>query len=116
MRKRFYATYAEEETDPTKRQDTLKHAFSRALKNAQDRSLIGAAVRTNGQPVVWMAGGTGTGLNPLSQKGRCPDHRGVWDGSIRSDLKPSDRYVRPQMEHVVPNYPVCPACPRPCPV
>jgi len=56
VRSVFYATYTEAEDDPAKRQDKLKHAFSRSLKAAQERKLIGAATLPNGQCLIWMTG------------------------------------------------------------
>lgn len=59
VRKRFYATYADGEEDKKKRQDRLKHAFQRALSQAQQRDIIRTQHSETGQDLMWLAGQAG---------------------------------------------------------
>jgi hypothetical protein len=54
VRDRFYATYAEDEEDTTKRQAKLQKAFVRALADAQHRGIIRIMRTEGGQTMVWL--------------------------------------------------------------
>ena len=54
VRDRFYATYAEDEKDTTKRQANLQKAFVRALAEAQKRGVIKVMRSAGGQTMLWL--------------------------------------------------------------
>ena len=54
IRDRFYATYAEDEKDTTKRQANLQKAFVRALAEAQKRGVIKVMRSAAGQTMLWL--------------------------------------------------------------
>ena len=54
IRDRFYATYAEDEKDTTKRQANLQKAFVRALAEAQKRGVIKVMRSAGGQTMLWL--------------------------------------------------------------
>jgi hypothetical protein len=54
IRDRFYATYAEAEEDPARRQAKVQKAFVRALAMSQERGLIRTRLNPSGGPMVWL--------------------------------------------------------------
>ena len=55
VREAFYKIHPAEGDTPTQQQDNRKHAFSRAVKRAQDDRLIGIQVDKTNRTLVWLA-------------------------------------------------------------